>query len=253
MAPYKAIIFDYDETLRLQAETRISNDIVMLLMTLRRNKIRVILATGRPHQHCQYLLEEQLVDCIISANGSLVMTQNKRIHAITIPQPKVETFNNFCLEQQLPNTFYTESLLTNKMVNDDITIGLKQALNLKPTDLDLYSPKLKTDIFVMCAFCEKQADIKLSQSFPDMTLIRWHPKIVSVLTTTVTKVNGIKKALDYYQIEQENCIAVGDGLNDIEMLEYAGMGLSVGAQHPDLVAAADHVIDKVDRRILTLF
>jgi hydroxymethylpyrimidine pyrophosphatase-like HAD family hydrolase len=34
-------------------------------------------------------------------------------------------------------------------------------------------------------------------------------------------------------------VGFGDGLNDVEMLRYVGVGVAMGGAHPDAVAAAD--------------
>lgn len=39
----------------------------------------------------------------------------------------------------------------------------------------------------------------------------------------------------------QNVMAFGDGLNDIEMLTIAGVGVAMGNAHQDLKAIADHV------------
>ncbi|MDB5096372.1 MAG: family hydrolase [Cyanobacteria bacterium RYN_339] len=36
-------------------------------------------------------------------------------------------------------------------------------------------------------------------------------------------------------------MAVGDGLNDLDMLEFAGLGVAMGSGHPGLKSVADGV------------
>lgn len=45
--------------------------------------------------------------------------------------------------------------------------------------------------------------------------------------------------------EPEEVVAVGDNLNDLEMLAWAGTGVAMGNAHPELIAAADHVTASV--------
>lgn len=46
-------------------------------------------------------------------------------------------------------------------------------------------------------------------------------------------------------VEAEEVVAVGDNLNDLEMLRWAGTGVAMGNAHPALLAAADHVTASV--------
>lgn len=71
MKKCKAIIFDYDGTIKELSEQRISKEVEKTLKEIKELGSRIIVATGRPHDDCKYLIEEGLVDCIVSANGAL--------------------------------------------------------------------------------------------------------------------------------------------------------------------------------------
>ena len=45
----------------------------------------------------------------------------------------------------------------------------------------------------------------------------------------------------HYGVDIANTIAIGDGRNDIEMLEYAGLGEAMKNAHKDLLKVADIV------------
>lgn len=46
-------------------------------------------------------------------------------------------------------------------------------------------------------------------------------------------------------IPQKDSIAVGDSLNDMEMLQYAGLSVAMGNAVEEVKAAADHVVSPV--------
>ena len=54
----------------------------------------------------------------------------------------------------------------------------------------------------------------------------WH--IIEIVKSGLNKAVGIQKVADYYQIDQKNIIAFGDEDNDLEMIEYAGVGVAMG-------------------------
>ncbi|KAF1295099.1 hypothetical protein BAU15_04920 [Enterococcus sp. JM4C] len=253
MSSYKAIIFDYDGTIKSQNEQRISAEIKSLLLTLRENNILIFLATGRPHEHCSYLLSEQLVDCIISANGSLVRNEAALIHATPLTEQTVADFLTCCKDNQFAGTLYTDTLYSNGILNENLEIGLQQSMNITADSLEIYESSRLSEAYLLCAFCPDTIDESLKKNFSNQFLSRWHPTIISILDTEVTKATGILKALEYYQITPHECIAVGDGTNDIEMLELSGHGIAVGSNNAKLVAASDQVITAVDERLLELF
>ena len=61
------------------------------------------------------------------------------------------------------------------------------------------------------------------------------------------KVTGIKLVMDYYDCDYDHTIAVGDGNNDISMLNFVKFGVAMGNATDKLKAIADYVTDDVDQ------
>lgn len=55
----------------------------------------------------------------------------------------------------------------------------------------------------------------------------------------VHKAVGMAAVVEHVGINQHDVIAFGDGLNDVEMLRFAGVGVAIEGSHPDVLAAAD--------------
>jgi Cof subfamily protein (haloacid dehalogenase superfamily) len=65
--------------------------------------------------------------------------------------------------------------------------------------------------------------------------------VVSEFYSPLTsKANALSKICEYYHIPQEKIIAIGDGHNDIEMIEFASYGVAMGNGHPDLLKVAKY-------------
>jgi Cof subfamily protein (haloacid dehalogenase superfamily) len=62
----------------------------------------------------------------------------------------------------------------------------------------------------------------------------------------VSKWSGIVMAATAAGFDLENVVAVGDGLNDIEMVRNASIGIAVGSAKVELKAAADLVTEDID-------
>ncbi|MFN3865871.1 MAG: HAD hydrolase family protein [Demequina sp.] len=60
----------------------------------------------------------------------------------------------------------------------------------------------------------------------------------------VSKAVGIAAVVGSLGFTPAEVIAMGDGPNDIEMLEYAGTAVSIAGGHPDVLALADLVADR---------
>lgn len=61
--------------------------------------------------------------------------------------------------------------------------------------------------------------------------------------THVSKAVGIAAVVEHLGLTPADVIGVGDGPNDIEMLEYAGTAVGIAGGHPDVLTIADVVAD----------
>lgn len=68
----------------------------------------------------------------------------------------------------------------------------------------------------------------------------------------VHKALGIQAVVDYLGISRNDVVAIGDGPNDVEMIEYAGVGIAIDGAVPEVLAAAAHVVPGPDREGLVL-
>lgn len=62
----------------------------------------------------------------------------------------------------------------------------------------------------------------------------------------VSKASGLEYVAGQLGIDRADVLAIGDGRNDIEMLQWAGRGVAMGQSVDDVKAVADHVTLSVD-------
>ena len=53
--------------------------------------------------------------------------------------------------------------------------------------------------------------------------------------------------LKHFQISPSECMAVGDGENDVDMLKYAGIGVAMGNAQSSVKAAANYITDDIEK------
>lgn len=61
------------------------------------------------------------------------------------------------------------------------------------------------------------------------------------------KSKGILAVLETYGWKPENVLVLGDALNDIEMLNFAGIAVAMGNAREEVKAEADYVTDDIDK------
>jgi hypothetical protein len=71
------------------------------------------------------------------------------------------------------------------------------------------------------------------------------PHSGEITKTGVDKATGMAAVMDYYHLTAEDAIAFGDGPNDLEMIQYAGIGVAMGNGRPVLKEQADYVTEDI--------
>jgi hydroxymethylpyrimidine pyrophosphatase-like HAD family hydrolase len=67
------------------------------------------------------------------------------------------------------------------------------------------------------------------------------PYMLELGNPAVTKGSGLSFVTAQLRLDLGGVIAFGDGENDVELLEVAGLGIAVEDAHPRLLAIADHI------------
>ena len=92
------------------------------------------------------------------------------------------------------------------------------------------------------------------------TFVQALADMLEILPAGASKGAGLRWLLNDLGIAPEHVLALGDGENDVEMLQMAGIGVAVGNGAPQAKAAADYVVasndedgvaDAVERFVLT--
>lgn len=86
----------------------------------------------------------------------------------------------------------------------------------------------------------------LADDYRDTVLVEVYPRGVS-------KGKAIAQLAASFGIDQADVIAIGDGINDVEMLEYAGLGVAMGNACPEAKQVANRVTARQEEDGVALF
>lgn len=70
--------------------------------------------------------------------------------------------------------------------------------------------------------------------------------LIEVFAPQVNKWYGIEKLCRRWKIDPRGTVAIGDDVNDLEMIRRAGLGVAVANARPPVQAAADRIIESND-------
>ncbi|MBO4599973.1 MAG: HAD-IIB family hydrolase, partial [Bacteroidales bacterium] len=103
-----------------------------------------------------------------------------------------------------------------------------------------------SEVFQIIAVMPASRDAEVLDLLPHCRLPRWHPQFSDLVHMDNSKAVGIESILNHFGIGREECIAFGDGGNDIEMLQYCGIGVAMGNADSAVKSCADYVTTSVD-------
>lgn len=242
----KAVFFDIDGTLVSFQTHRIPDSAKKTIQQLRQRGIKVFIATGR-HWRVINNLEDLEFDGYITLNGSCCYAgKDTVIYKRTLPSQDIERLLE--LEKgpdSFPCIFVQENGMFINYVNE-LTNEVFQLLNFpEPPQRDIREA-LQVENFQLIAFFKADQEKRIMQHLPGCESTRWNSLFTDVIPAGGSKRVGMEKILEYFGIAREECMALGDGGNDIPMLQYAGTGVAMGNAREEVEQYADFVTRNVD-------
>ncbi|MGO4888480.1 Cof-type HAD-IIB family hydrolase [Anaerobacillus sp. MEB173] len=237
------IVLDLDGTL-LRNEKTISNRSKLALAKAREQGHLIMIATGRPYRASKMYYEELgLTTPIVNFNGAFVhhplhkdfgtfhspmdlrtaKTIIETCEAFRVQNIMVEIIDDFYLryhDEVIINTF--------NMGQSPVDYGnLHLILDENPTSI-LVHPHDHHLHDLRQLLKESHAEVVDQRVWA----APWN--MIEIVRSGLNKAVGIQKVANYYSIPKERIIAFGDEDNDLEMIEYAGLGVAMGNAIPEL-------------------
>ena len=88
---------------------------------------------------------------------------------------------------------------------------------------------------------------KLQERFPDIRIYKSKDTYLEIMSMKASKSDAVHMLEHVFGVTREEIIAFGDGHNDIDMIQYAGLGVAMGNASQEVKKAADYVTDINDR------
>ena len=226
---YKLIALDIDGTI-LPKNNQISSETKRLIATAREQGIEITLSTGR---HINSIAETFAKELNISfpmvtLNGGEVWTPSHELLART-------SFSN-------ENIVFLYELA--KEYQADYLGFTNEGLFMKeqfPSDFNKHT-WLKFVYFIenLSVLNTVWNILHASENF---TLTNSAPINIEVNPRGVSKASGLKMICEIMGINRSQVIAIGDGMNDMEAIQWAGLGIAMGNAPYEVQRAADFVTD----------
>lgn len=212
----------------------------------------VVIATGRPGRaSIQYYQELQLKTPMVNFNGALVHhpldTSWKGIHT-PMPLTTAHRIIDVSTEVEVKNILAeVQDQVYLDQYSEDIMTIFQDFPETSPYIIGDIKSKLKYDPTSVLIHPNASQVEELRNHLNDYHAeVIEHRKwgapwnIIEIIKKGMNKAVGLKAIADEYHIARENIIAFGDEDNDLEMIDYAGVGVSMGNAIDELVSVSKH-------------
>ncbi len=242
-ARVRAAFFDVDGTMlshRLGTEPASTREAIARLAEA---GVMPILATGRT----SYLLD--LVDltgfgALVTFNGQLVEVGGKTIHSNPLDPDDVAT-----TVRQVQDGLYTclfmerERMYVNRI--DERVRALAELAHNHYETADV-AQALDHEVYQLNAFLAPGSEHVILDETSHCKITRWSDLFVDVIPDAGGKDVGVRLVMDALGLDPRECVAFGDGGNDVDMFGVVGTSVAMGNGNPEARAAATYVTDHVD-------
>lgn len=245
----KAIFFDVDGTLLSFKTHAIPQSTLDALTALRARGIKLFVATGRSPQHIGGIKEMFDFDGYITVNGQYCFNKAEIIYQNPIDEEDVRSIVSHIDKSDIVCNFVELDCNYYNRIDEKVRELNKIIGETSPefTRVEDVSRALQNKIYQLSLFVdEDEEDDTVFRCLPNCRAVRWFRSFVDVIPANGGKSVGISNVLKHYGFSREESMAFGDGGNDIEMLEYAGVGVAMGNAKVEVQQIADYVTDHVD-------
>ena len=242
----KIIFFDIDDTLSRNGIIAEHNKAT--LEQLADTDIKLVISTGRSKailpEDILALLHADILDAIICMNGQYSFDKSGRISHYPLTAEQTDKIVRLCQQSDLIHKFDSATHIAWSDENE----RLREFNAVTPNSI-LDPEYYKSNTVYQCSVFfnnqqEKMQDIDFAQY--DLKLVHWHQIGADILPAEASKARGIKDMCEYYAVDASECMAFGDGMNDLEMFDLVGFAVAMGDAQPALIERADFVTGTIE-------
>ena len=247
MQEYKLIAVDLDDTL-LDPELRITKRVHEAVKLVLAAGVKFTFSTGRMFRSAKPFADQLELDIpLITYQGALV--KNPQSGAVFQYRPLP-----LDCAREIVSHVHTLGYHQNAYLDDILYMEHDTPEGRIYSEISKVQPELVGDLLnildqppiKLLTIAEESLLDKLSAILTPKYAGRVHiskskPYFLEYSHPQANKGDALKALAESYGIKREEVIAIGDSYNDVEMLEYAGLGVMVANARESLKAKADYV------------
>lgn len=255
---HKLIFIDIDGTLFDHKKDDIPESAKEAILSAKSKEHKIFLSTGSPYADIDKEILDFPLDGMIVSCGAVVYVENKPIYCKTYPQKELINLIQFMLVNNIgfsldgihKNYLSEEAFicLSGLMFKNNEDSELSRAMMAKNNCFPFEEMKeedLKEVVKISIFTKNKESCEKLFQKIPDsLTGFMYKNNHLDLYNGEIsikglTKATGLKQITSYLNKAIEDTVVIGDSLNDLDILQAAGLSICMGNGADECKKVAD--------------
>lgn len=247
----KIAAFDIDGTLFDEKRKEIPESAIRSLKRLNKNGIYVVLVTGRPPGSAK-IVQDLGVDvaAYVCCNGHFVFDDAGEVIVDERFSSEIaEEVWRYCRNNNIALTWKYPDKVYVYQDSEEFEKVFSKNRNAKRANIiydDTEYHWIETANNGLLACNRDQLKEFNKYFFGKCIAVDINGKTADLLLYDVNKCVGFKKLLDHLHVRKEDCIAFGDNNNDVDLINYVGIGVSMGNGSQLLKENADYITSDVN-------
>lgn len=254
MNNFKMICLDIDGTL-LNSKHQITDEVKSAInIAVNEKNIPVILVSARMPKGITFLQRElEIEQPIICYSGALILDKDNNVLSkefISVPNLdevyKLTKSHNIHMSLYKDNEWYIEEMDYWAKQESEITNIIPKIKDFNEL-MQLWREEGAGPNKILCMANPEEISV-LKENIHDNSLNIYpsKPTYLEIMPGKASKTSAINCLQKKFNVDKTEIIAMGDNYNDIDMIEYAGLGIAMGNAPEDVKKHADYVTSTND-------
>lgn len=249
-SPVKLIVCDIDDTL-IHKELHLSPRMIDVIRRVREKGVQFTLATGRMPYRAEVFAGEAKLDIpFIANNGTILYDRGSMVYCRLIDAGQLKgVLHKYMAENPEFTVIFSypdreRPLVRTRWIEDRLHRYRGYDETLGDTD-EVWNQRVHK-VYVLD---DSRSGLigRLSKELEVMDgefgFFQYGEYSIEIVAKGCTKASGLSSLLEYLKIPASEVMAIGDHVNDIEVIRMAGIGVAVANADPKLKAEADYITD----------
>ena len=242
----KTIFFDLDGTVLSHTQNKVPETTYHAFELLKEKGIKRVLCTGRHLKELKKMgfFEWGLdFDAYILLGGQMIFDKELNcVDASPINEETAKKIGHVFEEKKITLVLETEEDIYCNFYDEFYLDGLNK-VHTKPFPIKEYN---KEEIFQVSTYVKNEVKEILCNEFDGCFISSWSDHGLLFVDKDGGKGKGVEKYLKSVGEAPEETMAFGDGGNDLDMLEYCGVGVGMGNGSKSVIEHCDYLTETID-------